>query len=995
MLFLKTFWAHGFKSFAEPTKLEFNNEMIGIVGPNGSGKSNITDAIRWALGEQSNKSLRGSKMDDIVFSGSTNKKPLDKAIVKLTFINDEKIRYFSKLEPGEVEIVRTFDKKKRESEFFINNEKVKLRDIQEIALETGLTKSSLAIISQGSITNFAGAKPEERRELFNEAAGVAKYKKRKHETVNKLIKTQENLTRLNDLADEVGKRLPSLKKASEKAQAYQEKVAELSEIEINVLTKDATTFQNRLLELGDQKADFDKAIRELSQEINLSDSEARQIAGDNVSFDQNLNQLHHKFNLLVERIGNLKVKKHEAEAREESASKNASLDELKVVNLKKHFHETKIKFESEREKHDQLSQTYQEIQTRYDYYDENFSDLYREIEDLKRQLDRLEAQKKFLENRASTYNTTDANKLILDNKSSIGGVIGTLLSLVEVDEEYGEAISAVAGASMNAVVMESNDDVKRAVEFLRKNPAGRVTFLPLDALNPTTITGLQRNALEDAPGFVGFANELVHINPEYQKAVDYALGTVVLAVDYNAASNLARQTNYRFNIVTLQGERILPKGAVQAGKNRHNTNLFAKKAAVDAQSLSAQIATLEAQEVEKSATLQELKFEKDKLRDRLSDLNAQLNASNQMSAHLKGELQSLDDDYRVLTGKSFLSDQKQQPEQSEALRLSREIARLENERDQIQLEINQVSEAKEKASFRQQELTSYNQEKHRQLDKLKNDNAEAMYEYTRLTERLEMIRTRLMERYELTIESALEQHPLTEIADEAAVRERIKTLQGQIAAMGHVNLESIEEYAREQERFDYYDKERLDIQAAYDELQAIIVDLDQQMVSQFKEVVDAVNEELPHSFAKLFGGGSAELIYTEPDDLLNTGIDIKVNPPGKKISNINLLSGGEKSLVALSVLFSILKVKPLPLVVLDEAEAPLDPANVERFARYIKLFTDQTQFLIVTHREGTMENCEILYGVTMEQKGVTKIVKIRLDRARQLAETFHQEGMMA
>jgi len=970
MLFLKTFWAHGFKSFAEPTKLDFNNEMIGIVGPNGSGKSNITDAIRWALGEQSNKSLRGNRMDDVVFSGSATKKPLDKAIVKLIFANEPTSSYFSKLEHGDVEIIRTFDKKKRESEFFINGEKVKLRNIQEIALETGLTKSSLAIISQGSITNFAGAKPEERRELFNEAAGVAKYKKRKTETLTKLIKTQENLNRINDLTSEIGKRLPALEKASEKAKRYQETAAELSKIEINILVKDTRNFRERLAELEEEKSEIAIQIRDLTNDINLSDDEFRKIAGNTVNFDQELSLLNAKFNNLLERIAALKVKKVEAENRENTNEKNASLDELKITNIKKQYSEAKIKVEAESDKNANLVKTYKEVQERYDYFEAKFSDLYAEIETIKRTLDRFNAQKSYLSNRNSNWNTTDANKVILDNAKTIGGVIGTLLSLVTVDEKYSEAISSVSGASMNAIVMQTNADVKKAVEFLRRNPVGKVTFLPLDSMNPSTITGLQRTALEDAPGFIGFANEIVKIDPKYQTALDYSLGTVVIAENYDYASSLAKQTSYRFNIVTLSGERILPKGAVQAGKNRNSINLFAKKSEDNLEEISRQIDLYEQKENEKSTELQEYKFEKDKLRDRMNELNVQINSSRQISSDLVNTLRSLNDDYRLLTGKTFEGDNQMSTE-LESLRLAKEIARLEVDRDEIQSQILSLNDSKTKSSARQQE-----------------DNSEMMYEYTKLTERSNMIQMRLMERYSLTVESAIETYEVTEIENEEAVRERIQELQKEINEMGSVNLDAIEEYESEKSRFDYYDAERNQIQIAYDELQSIIMDLDIQMETQFKKVVDDVNAELPTSFAKLFGGGTAELIYTDPNDILNTGIDIKVNPPGKKISNINLLSGGEKSLVALSVLFSILKVRPLPLVVLDEAEAPLDPANVERFARYIKLFTDKTQFIVVTHREGTMENCEVLYGVTMEQKGVTKIVKIRLEKAREMVDNL-------
>jgi chromosome segregation protein len=909
-------------------------------------------------------------------------------IVKLTFNNDPNSAYFSKLPYGEVEIMRTFDKKKRESEFFINGKKVKLREIQEIALETGLTKSSLAIISQGSITNFAGAKPEERRELFNEAAGVAKYKKRKLETLNKLIKTQENLNRINDLTLEIQKRLPALQKASEKAQKYQEKMDELSKIEINILVKDASYFRQRLAEIEDVKVEVEKQIRNLTNEINLSIDEFNKINDHSVEFDNNLSLLNAKFNNLVDRISSLRIKKVEAENHENNQQKNASLDEIKIHNLEKQHSELRVKLEAEGDKNLTLVANFEEVQKRYDYFEEKFSNLYSEIEVVKRTLDRFINQKTYLLNHQKTSNTTDANKVILENANRIGGVIGTLLSLVTVEEKYREAISSVSGASMNAIVMKTNQDVKQAVNFLRQNSVGRVTFLPLDSMNPTTITGLQRTALEDAPGFIGFANEIVKIDPQFQKALDYSLGTVVLAKTYDDASNLAKQTGYRFNFVTLTGERILPKGAVQAGKNRNSLNLFAKKNEENLEEIDQQIAIFEQKEIDKSKELQEIKFEKDKLRDQMTDLNIQINSSRQYRQNLLDNLRNLNDDYRVLTGKGLDGKSQNQAGELESINLMKEISRLELDRDEIQNQIIVLNESKTKSSTRQQELSIVNQDKQNQLAKLKEENSEMFYEVKLLNERSNQVQIRLMERYNLTVDAALATYEVQEVINESEIREKISQLQKEINELGNVNLDAIEEYQTEKSRFEYYDQERMQIKIAFDELEAIIADLDLQMETQFKKVVDDVNEQLPSAFAKLFGGGSAELIYTDPKDILNTGIDIKVNPPGKKISNINLLSGGEKSLVALSVLFSILKVRPLPLVILDEAEAPLDPANVERFAKYIKLFTEITQFIIVTHREGTMENCEILYGVTMEQKGITKIVKIHLEKAREIAESL-------
>ncbi|SYV95469.1 ABC transporter ATP-binding protein [Mycoplasma putrefaciens] len=538
---------------------------------------------------------------------------------------------------------------------------------------------------------------------------------------------------------------------------------------------------------------------------------------------------------------------------------------------------------------------------------------------------------------------------------------------------------------MNSIVFKTDQDVKRAIDFLKKNNLNRVTFLPLNTLSANVISYAQKQIIEQSVGFVGFANELVNNPGEIQIAVDYALSTIVVVDTYENAVSLAKSIGFRYNIVSLDGQRILPHGAIIGGSTK-GANIFEKqddRSANSLEELKARLQALEDKETEKTKQLTEYKNNNDTLREQITDVNANIRNTKTNIQNLNNKLKDLSEEHRTLVGIDLLTGSAKNSSELESIRLAKEIIELEKERDQIQLKINTISSNKTKTSQKQKEINKENNKKRQELDSLKQAAADAKTEYSLLLEKRTKIGERLMNGYKISVETALEMQ-LPEIDDEQAARLKIEELISEISEIGNVNLDSIEEYEQEKSRFDYYDAQINDVRNAKQTLENIILDIDIAMETQFRQVINDVNQALPEVFARLFGGGTAELIFTDPDNILETGVDIKVYPPGKKITNLNLLSGGEKSLVALSVLFSILKARPLPLVILDEAEAPLDPANVERFARYVKRFSNKTQFIVVTHRDGTMENCEALFGVTMQTKGITKIVKIKLIEAKKL-----------
>ncbi|WFQ95195.1 chromosome segregation protein SMC [Mycoplasma feriruminatoris] len=987
MLFLKQIRASGFKSFADLTVMDFNYDMTGVVGPNGSGKSNITDAIRWTLGEQSTKTLRGSKMDDIVFSGNNEKKAADVAEVTLVFNNTHE--NFSSIKSDVVEITRRFDKNTRESEFFINSTKCKLKDVQSIALEAGLTRSSIAIISQGTVANFTESKPETKREIFDDAAGVSKYKKRKRETLLKLEKATENLTRLEDIAKEISRRLPNLERQSKKALEYQQKVNELKNIELYILTKDLKVLVNRIEELRVEKIEYETQIKKLTNEINMSQEEVNLIIDKDVEDNQKLGELNAKFNTLVEKIANLKVRKQKAELKEQENLNTKDQDEYKATLIKKQFEEKQISIKTEKDKLTKAENSLLELKDKYDYYTSKYNEIYREIETIRANVSRINIQIESIEHskKMAAQSYQDGVSAILNNQKQIGGVVGVLKSLISVKEEYQIAISVTASGHMNSLVMKTDQDVKRAIEFLKKNNnLGRVTFLPLNTLSPNLINPVQRQILEKSEGFVGFANELVEYSETISKAVEYALASIIVVQTYDDAINLAKNTNFRFNIVSLDGQRILPHGAIVGGSTK-NANIFAKQNAQNQdntlEELKTKVELLEQKEITKTKELTEYKTANDNLRDQINDLNGTIrNAKNNLNNWTEN-LKELSEEHKSLTGKDLFTGVFSRSDESESITLARQISELEIQRDEVQIEINSISFKRNQTMEKQREMNSANSLKRDELDQLKSHAGSINTEYNVLLQRRITIIDRLSNGYQITEETALSME-IEDIEDEQVARERIIELTTYIQNIGNVNMDAIEEYKNEKERFDYYDQQIKDIYDAKEKLESIILDIDIAMESQFKQIIEDVNKALPEVFSKMFGGGYAELIYTDPDNILETGIDIKIFPPGKKITNLNLLSGGEKSLVALSVLFAILKARPLPLVILDEAEAPLDPVNVERFARYVRHFSHNTQFIIVTHREGTMTQCDSLFGVTMQTKGITKIINVKLIEAKNL-----------
>lgn len=621
---------------------------------------------------------------------------------------------------------------------------------------------------------------------------------------------------------------------------------------------------------------------------------------------------------------------------------------------------------------------------RFNYLNQEYDRKIIAVNNLNRQLNRanFEYQQHQL-NHSQGHNTFNAAlKTIIHNQKYLEGVIGPLLQLTTVEARYQIAISTGATSALLSVVVSDTDAAKRGIEFLKQNQSGRVTFLPLDSLSPARIGGSIREFIVKQVGFIGFGNDLAKTDSAYNLALDYALAHLIVVDSYESAVKLANVTNHRFNIITLEGDKFLPKGAIVGGHYR-NQNLFSSLDSDRnwAQNYLAKIEELTTQEKQQTQELNALRLKKDRARDDFSNFQNQIDQLQIDQKQIQKNLQFINEEYQLLTGTSLSENSNKIEIKSSVAKLDRQISELSTRRDDLQKELNRLNLTKNKNLLRQEELNNFIQKMQAQLMNLQKEINAIEVAKSRLESQRDNHLQILTNKYQLTLEKVLAS-PKPNLPDEAQARELIKSLTSEINKLGNINFGAIDEYEGEQKRFDYYQTQLKDIITSITQMETIIEAIDREMKQQFRQIVIDVNHVLPEVFKKLFGGGQAQLIFNQPENILETGIDIKVNLPGKKITNLNLLSGGEKSLVALSVLFSLLRVHPLPLVILDEAEAPLDPANVERFALYIKEFTALTQFIIVTHREGTMENCDILFGVTMQTPGITKMIKIQLLEAK-------------
>lgn len=969
-MYLKNVEIIGFKSFANKTNISFMPDINGVVGPNGCGKSNIIDAIKWVLGEQSTKSLRASGMSDVIFSGSDAYKKLNFAEVSLTFDNSDRALA---LDFEEVEITRRIYRD-GESEYLINKSYTRLKDIVELLMDTGLGKDSLSIISQGAISDFAHSKPIERRAIFEEAAQVAKYKKKKIESLRKLEKTNENLIRINDILSEIEIQLEPLKRQSEKAKKYLEKKERLNSIEVSVIVFEVAYFEEKIESIKKEIELINLDILNEDSQLFLNENKLDQFKDKQKQINAEVESLQSNLLKQIDYISSLEKQKRDEY---ELLAKEMSFDDLKKLENK--LDNLNIEINSINQHQNVLVEKLNSFKDDYGLLKSKYEDLKNNIVIKQNTKVNYQKQKAILEDiKDKKSNLFQGVKTIIEAKNSLNGIVGLVSELFEVDELYQEAISKALQSSLQNVVVETSDDAKAAVKFLKNNQAGRATFIPLNIIKNKFIKEEDLFIIDSVEGYIDVATNLISFDPKYNSLFSHLLNTTIIVKDIDSALKVARAIKYSYRIISLDGEIISVGGMVTGGKTKNEKgNILTIK--TDLERLDKQIS--EINETIKNDTQYLNDIEQD-----LNNIRNQINQKNISIAKNEEKLSNLE--YSFNQGKSEYEKNSVNKYEFDSKKQEKSLITLINdavvEKDNIVYNLNSIRENQMEINREIDYLEKNIKINRHSLNELKNKLNDLNINSVSYEINHKNHLDRLANEYQLTIDSAKEQ--LVIELDKTLAKQEVEQLKRQIANLGTINLLAIEEYEKINERFDFLNNQKTDLDNARDELLKIINESDKLMIKKFDQTIKDINDQLPETFKKLFGGGHATLEYSDPSNILETGIEIIAKPPGKSVQSLTLFSGGEKALIALSVLFAILKARPVPVCILDEVEAALDQANVERFANFLHDFSGNTQFIVITHRPGTMEQCDVLYGVTMQEQGVSKLIGVQFEEAKILAD---------
>lgn len=1183
-MYLKRLELQGFKSFADKTVLEFRPGITSVIGPNGSGKSNISDSIRWVLGEQSMKSLRGSSSSDIIFAGTQNRKSLGFAEASIVIDNsDGKLP----IEFNEVTVTRKIYRS-GETGYFINKVPCRLKDIVELFMDTGIGKDGYSIIGQGKIDEILSNKSEDRRKIFEEAAGIVKYRTRKQESEKKLEQTKLNLLRINDILSEIEGTIEPLKIQSEKAKKFLDLREELKNIEVGLFVYNIETYRKKLEEIVKDEeiisAQYEEEDKKQEQARNLKEELKHQIDEitakieemQNIGFESTnkIEKINSDINVAKERIENNKqnserftneieeVKTRITELQEEKKQKqekkinlNTNREkfekelqekEAKLAELTQKLSSKELEMEAKKQKVEENIDIKYELASEINGQDVNYENLEKRQKTVKQEINsaiseldevrmkkqelskgfyeieasRNEALKKLedinnkkeesvsklkeYDNKIDNLNydfrmkdsrlkflietekekegyTKSVKNLLLEcdkNNALKKGVNGVLANLISASQEYETAIEMCLGAALQNIVTETEEDAKKLIEYLRKGNLGRASFLPI-----TAVKGKKLDKINKVDGVIGIASDLVKYNKKYDQIVLNLLGKTVIVDDMNNAIALAKKNSYSFRIVTLKGDLINPSGAMTGGSVSQKTvNILGRTREIE--SLEKQIkkiekqieeTTIEKNEYEKS--IQKVLENSEQLENNLKEIDIVYATEKQKMVSIEENiskvetrLQKLKDEVVQIDNEKVTNREDKQAKETKMAELTKEIEELnavieefakankdsqsyiddlnfditnlkisvtsfdeskmsidemieridqdiknnntsiKNKEEQIgsiitenkELEenitalyakIEEVKQEVENGSSKVEELKNTRVQKNEKLTQMENEIADKFkvledlkeqivkmdVKKTKLEQDIEQIVNSLWEEYEITPNNAEEYKRPTNIA--VATKE-VHNLRNKIKNLGSINIDSIEEYKKTKERYDFMCDQRLDLDNTAGKLRKIIAEMTDTMKTQFAEKFAVINKNFNEVFVELFGGGKAELILEDEANILECGIDIRVQPTGKKLQNMMLLSGGERAFTAIALLFAILKINPAPFCILDEIEAALDDVNVYRFADYLKKFSSETQFLVITHRKGTMESADTVYGVTMEENGISKLLSMKLANSR-------------
>lgn len=978
-MYLKEIRASGFKSFAEKIKLELTNGISGVVGPNGSGKSNVVDAVRWVLGEQSVKQLRGEgAMSDVIFSGSKSRRAASSASVTLVFDNSDK---YLPIDYTEVSIKRCIYKT-GENEYYLNNEKCRLKDIQDLLVDTGVNKESFNIISQGDIASILSNKPEERRIIFESAAGTLKYKKRKDEALRKLDRTHDNMARVNDIILELESNLNPLKKQSEDASKYLENKKKLDEIEVSLIVSEVDEINREYQENKKLASDLNEEIIKLESESNVDNSRIMELKLNQTKKSEELYHLQNKLTSVSSEAQGLLGKKDLVMERQKYNSEDSKVKE-NLMNLKENVLRRENEIFGAKNNvsiiNKKLNDVNLKLEEKNKLYDEALK-AHDESEKKLTQHNRLENETRYkiemlrntIENNAGLPYTV---KNVLDNPK-LAGVYGVIANLIETEKEYSVAISTALGAASNYIVVADEFVAKEAINFLKVNKFGRATFFPINIIKGREIDNATYQLLRNQPDFIGVASDLVSYESTYDSVIKNQLGTTIVTNNIDTANSIARKINYRYKIVTLDGELLHVGGSLTGGTVKNSSSLITQKhELLDNEkllkSLEEQRASLEMGINEADSKYKTILEERNELLTTKTNLEANLKYENERIRSLEELLEKTKDEVKDIESLSNnLLSKEEEKIVSSYYDKEKEKKELEIEVKSLKAETTELSDEIEKL---ERNSKVNNQEFYKKSQELKS----LEIKINRADVALDNLLNTLTEDYAMTFEKAKENYFLEMDKEEA--RKIVDKCKIEIKRLGDVNIGAIEEYQRVLERYEFLCGQKEDLIKAEDTILEIIKELDGIMKEKFMETFDQIKVKFKEVFKKLFSGGDAELRLTNPDDVLQTGIDIKALPPGKTLKHISLLSGGEKTLTAISLLFAILETRPVPFCILDEVEAALDEVNVDNFGKFLSEFKGKTQFIVITHKKKTMEYADVLYGITMQESGVSKLVSVKLE----------------
>lgn len=978
-MYLKSIKAVGFKSFADKIELDIKDGITCIVGPNGSGKSNILDAVKWVLGEQSVKTLRGTgSMSDVIFNGSKSRSPMSRASVALTIDNSN---HYLKSEFNEIEVKRVVYRT-GENEYYLNNAKVRLKDITDLFIDSGASRDAYNIISQGTVEDIVNSKPEARRVIIEEAAGVLKYKKHKEESLRKLEKTKDNLNTINLLINELETSLEPLRIQSIKAKKFNEYKDNLKNLEIALIVNDIKKINLEYNKLKARNEELKSLIEELTAKINKDTATLEVSKLSNLEVESTLNKLNQNLVELERQIADTNAKKTMILERKKLNSNNdATLNNVlnlkeEILSIGKNINSLEDEIKALNSKKDELKTTLdsidnEELILRKNYVTESneYNRKNKELLELNNKIDILN------NNILNEVNIPLPVKSILNNPR-LKGIYNTVGKLLTFDDAYMNAIETTLGASINYLVVDSETSVKQAINYLKEQRLGRATFLPLNIIKPKYLDSNIIDSLKNTAGFIDTAINLVKYDKAYDNIMQNLLATTIIVKDIDALNSIAKHLNYKYKVVSLDGDISYAGGSISGGAKKNSNSILKDryeltKLETNKVNLETNIRVIDTKINTLNQEQEELKNKKNKVNNEYIELKETINRKNISLAELQSNYK--DKENTIKNNEAILNN----TVDIELDNILKSYYELNGKKDNLLRTIKDYKEKLETARGDLAELELNIKNKNHSLNKYNSEFNSNEITLGKYDVKLDNYLLTLNEEYTMTYEKAL--HEIDTNIDIETTRLQVSKLKSSIKDLGEVNLGSIAEFERVNERYTFLTTQKDDLVKSIEELETAITSLDEIMKERFKATFASVNMEFQKVFKILFRGGEGRLELTDKDNLLETGVEIIAQPPGKKLSSITLFSGGERTLTAISLLFAILNVKTVPFVILDEVEAALDEANVDVFGKYLETRKDKSQFIIITHKKRTMEYADTLYGITMQEEGVSKLVSVRME----------------